>query len=202
MVFSQRVGQGLVLFSFEYNGGHLRLVIFSLTNKEDIPFDFGSEEDNQFYLAARFMTGRLLNIESVVRTFRPLGRNVRGFTVCNMRHNVLVFAFEYESDLERVLQGEPLSYDKYVVSFQQVDDDTAITEMECGFVSFWVQMHNLPVGRMKYEFASALGRTVGVVEHVAENEEEKGYEGCVCVRVKIDTSKSLCSGRKARLATG
>ena len=98
---------------------------FSLTEKEDEPFDFGSEEDNQFYLAARFMTGRLLNIESVVRTFRPLWRTfrplwrtVRGFTVWDMGHNVLVFAFEDVTDLERVLQGEPWSFDKYLVSFQ------------------------------------------------------------------------------------
>jgi hypothetical protein len=114
----------------------------SLTDKEEVPFDFGSEEDDQFYLTARFMTGRFLNIESMVRTFRPLWKTVRGFTVRDMGHNVLVFAFEDVTNLERVLQGEPWSYDKYLVSFQRVDVDTDVTEMECGFVSFWVQIHN------------------------------------------------------------
>ena len=73
--------------------------------------------------------------------------------------------------------------------------------MECGFVSFWVQIHNLPVGRMKQELASALGAAVGKVEHVAENEEEKGCDGCMRVRVRIDISKPLCRGRKARLSS-
>jgi hypothetical protein len=175
---------------------------FSLTETEEEPFDFGSEEDNQFYLAARFMTGRILNVESVVRTFRPLWRTVRGFTVRDMGHNVLVFAFEDVTDLEKVLQGEPWSFDKYLVSFQRVEIDTDVKEMECGFVSFWVQIHNLPVGRMKHELASALGAAVGKVEHVAENEAEKGCDDCMRVRVRIDISKPLCRGRKARLASG
>jgi hypothetical protein len=175
---------------------------FSLTETEEEPFDFGSEEDNQFYLAARFMTGRILNVESVVRTFRPLWRTVRGFTVRDMGHNVLVFAFEDVTDLERVLQGEPWSFDKYLVSFQRVDIDTDVKEMECGFALFWVQIHNLPVGRMKHELALALGAAVGKVEHVAENEAEKGRDGCMRVRVRIDISKPFCCGRKARLASG
>jgi hypothetical protein len=62
----------------------------SLTDKEEVPFDFGCEEDDQFYLTARFMTGRFLNIESVVRTFRPLWRTVRGFTVRDMGHKVRI----------------------------------------------------------------------------------------------------------------
>ena len=160
----------------------------SLTDKEEVPFDFGFKEDDQFYLAARFMTGRFLNIESVVRTFRPLWRTIRGFTAHDMGHNVLVFAFEDVTDLERVLQGEPWSYDKYLVSFQRVEVDTDVTEMECGYVSFWVQIHNLPIGRMKREFASVLGSAVGELEHVAESEEEKGCEGCMCIHVKLDIS--------------
>ena len=148
------------------------------------------------------MTGRLLNIESVVKTFRPLWRTVKGFTVRDMGHNVLVFAFEDEIDLETVLQGEPWSYNKYLVSFQRVGADIEVIEMECGFISFWVQLHNLPVGHMKYEFASAIGKAIGVVEHVSKNEEEKGCEGSMRVRVKIDISQPLCWGKLALLQVG
>ena len=55
-------------------------------------------------------------------------------------------------------------------------------------MSFWVQIHNLPIGRMKREFASVLGSAVGELEHVAESEEEKGCEGCMCIHVKLDIS--------------
>uniref|UniRef100_A0A2N9HU09 Reverse transcriptase domain-containing protein n=1 Tax=Fagus sylvatica TaxID=28930 RepID=A0A2N9HU09_FAGSY len=148
---------------------------FQLNDREEVPFEFGPEEEiEQFYLAARFMTSRVLNIESVVRTFKPLWRAAHGFTARDMGNNMLVFAFEDVSDLERVLQSEPWSYDKHLVSFQRVEADTSISEMDCQWVSFWVQIHNLPVRRMNHETASALGGTLGVVEKVVESEEERG----------------------------
>uniref|UniRef100_A0A2N9HFR8 Reverse transcriptase domain-containing protein n=1 Tax=Fagus sylvatica TaxID=28930 RepID=A0A2N9HFR8_FAGSY len=218
----ENVGSGLSLLS----GG-------STWEGEEVPFEFGPEEEiEKFYLAARFMTSRVLNIESVVRTFKPLWRAVHGFTARDMGNNMLVFVFEDVSDLERVLQSEPWSYDKHLVSFQRVEADTIISEMDCQWVSFvdrsfssqiilhdqsrlwecfrrpfritsfWVQIHNLPVRRMNHETASALGGTLGVVEKVVESEEERGREGCMRVRVKVDISKPLCRGRKARLLAG
>uniref|UniRef100_A0A2N9J884 Reverse transcriptase domain-containing protein n=1 Tax=Fagus sylvatica TaxID=28930 RepID=A0A2N9J884_FAGSY len=130
---------------------------FSLNDNEVAPFDFGStEDDNHFYLAARFMTTRVLNIESIVRTFRPLWRTFKGFSAQDMGNNMVVFTFEDEADMARVLQSEPWSYDKHLVSFQRVEADMAIEEMECRCVSFWVQMYNLPVRQMNKEAIIAL----------------------------------------------
>ena len=176
---------------------------FSLNDKEEVPFDFGpASEADVVYLAARFMTSRVINIESVVRTFRPLWRTVQGFTARDMGSNMLVFVFQDESDVERILSAEPWSYDKHLVSFQRVEADTSIAEMECRWVSFWVQIHNLPVRRMNHETASALGGTLGLVEKVVESDEERGCEGCIRVRVRLDISQPLCRGRKARLLAG
>jgi hypothetical protein len=112
---------------------------FSLTDKEEVPFDFGqAEKDDHYYLAARFMTSRGLNLESVVRTFTPLWRAEKGFTARDLGNNMVVFIFESEADLERVIQLEPWSYDKHLVSFQHVEADTSIAEMECKWCSFWV----------------------------------------------------------------
>uniref|UniRef100_A0A2N9HIC2 Uncharacterized protein n=1 Tax=Fagus sylvatica TaxID=28930 RepID=A0A2N9HIC2_FAGSY len=74
-----------------------------------------------------------------------------------MGNNMLVFAFEEESDLERVVHSEPWSYDKHLVTFQRVKADTSIAEMDCRWCSFWVQIHNLPVRRMNHDYAKALG---------------------------------------------
>ncbi len=115
---------------------------------------------------------------------------------------MLVFAFEEESDLERVVHSESWSYDKHLVTFQRVEADTSIAEMDCRWCSFWVQIHNLPVCRMNHDYAKVLGGVLGLVEQVAESEEERGREGCMRIRVKMDISKPLCRGRKARLSAG
>ena len=85
---------------------------FSLTDKAEVPFDFGqAKEGDHFYLAARFMTNRVFNLESVVRPFTPLWKAESGFTARDLGTNMVVFIFENESDLERVVQLEPWSYD-------------------------------------------------------------------------------------------
>ncbi len=55
---------------------------------------------------------------------------------------------------------------------------------------------------MNHDTASALGDTLGVVEKVVESDEERGQEGCIRVREKLDVSQPLCRGRKARLVDG
>jgi hypothetical protein len=61
---------------------------FFFTDKEDVSFEFGpADEVDLFFLAARFMTSRVINIELVVRTFTPLWRAVRGFTARDMGNN-------------------------------------------------------------------------------------------------------------------
>ncbi len=83
---SSRVG--FVFFFFLFLSGVVKMEDvsglwerFSLTEKEDVPFEFGpADEVDPFFLAARFMTSRTINIESVVRTFTPLWRAVQGFS--------------------------------------------------------------------------------------------------------------------------
>ena len=50
---------------------------------------------------------------------------------------------------------------------------------------------------MNHDTAFALGGTLGVVKKVVKSDEERGREGCIRVRVKLDVSQPLCRGRKA-----
>ncbi len=53
---------------------------------------------------------------------------------------------------------------------------------------------------MNHDYAKVLGKVLGLVEQVAESEEARGCEGCMRIRIKMDISKPLCRGRKARLS--
>ena len=44
----------------------------------------------------------------------------------DMGENTLLFNFNAESDLERVLSNEPWTYDKYVILFKQVEEDVVM----------------------------------------------------------------------------
>ena len=72
-------------------------------------------------------------MEAVVRTFHPLWRMKEGFEVTNAGNNVLHFAFEREVDVEKVLLGEPWSYDRNLVVLERFNGRKPISER-----SFWV----------------------------------------------------------------
>jgi hypothetical protein len=104
----------------------------------------------------------------VARTFKPLWKTKQSFTVQDLGRNRVAFVFEDEMDLERVLVNEPWSYDKSLVVFQRLHDDEALSDSKFSHVSFWVQLHNLPIRRMTAEAAETIGKSIGNVEKVAK----------------------------------
>ena len=113
-----------------------------------------------------------------------------------MHENKLVFEFENEVDLERVLESEPWTYDKHLVLFQRIDDTTTISSLSFSECSFWVQVHNLPIKSMTPELGMSIGSFIGKVVRVADSDENGTIGRSLRVWVSIDVSKSLSRGRK------
>lgn len=89
-------------------------------------------------IAAHFLTRRALNMEAVVRTFKPLWRVDFGFTVSNEGAHKVIFSFENSKDVDRILSGEPWSFDKSLVILQRYNRHTALDDLTFDKVSFWV----------------------------------------------------------------
>jgi hypothetical protein len=148
---------------------------FSLTSKEDPDVDLmNSSQRPEHILVAKFLTPRLLNIESVARTFKLLWKTRKNYTVQDLGSNRVAFVFDDAMDLERVLISEPWSFHKFLVVFNWLTGDTPISDLTFTHSSFWVQLHNLPVRKMMPDVAEIIGRTIGIVEKVADNDDEKG----------------------------
>ena len=176
---------------------------FSLSDFEGDGVDLTSETDQpKSYLAAKFLTRRSLNVEAVARTFKPLWRTDKSFTIRDMSDNIVVIVFDDEADRERVLQGEPWTYDKHLIVFQRITEEEAIEEVNFNEISFWIQLHGLLVRKMNQEAATLLAAPLGVIEQVAEGDSAIGNGQCLRIRVRLDISKPLCRGRKARFEKG
>ena len=68
-------------------------------NKEQSPIEF--------FIAAKFLTNRALNIEAIIRTFSPLWRAVNGFKVQNKGDHFLLFVFDNKKEVEKIFSSEP-----------------------------------------------------------------------------------------------
>ena len=98
---------------------------------------FATHEET-YSLAANFFTKHVINVEVVTRTFKQLWRTEKGFSARDMGDNLLLFEFEDEVDLERVLFSEPWSYNKYLVAFHKVVEDVEIEKVVFDQTTFWV----------------------------------------------------------------
>ena len=116
----------------------------SLSAREDMRITLSKKQvTSNYVVATKFYTRRALNMEVVVRMFCPLWHTNEGFGVMNVGNNVLLFVFEREVDAEKVLLGEPWSYDRHLVVLERFDGRKPISELEFKFCSFWVQIHEL-----------------------------------------------------------
>ena len=91
-----------------------------------------------FVLAVKFFTCRSLNLEAVAKMFRPLWHTRDNFEVNDVGNNKLLFAFQSEEDVEKVLMGEPWPFDRHLVVFQRYTTSTPIEELSFDKVSFWI----------------------------------------------------------------
>ena len=175
----------------------------SLNDKEDNLFDLSSDaQPDKPTLAAKFYTRRVINVEAIARTFKPLWQTRKSFSIQDVGDNMALIEFEEAADLERVLLGEPWSYNKYLIAFHRLSNEIAVEDLPFHQVDFWVQLHNLPVLNMKRRVAIAMGGYIGEVLPTPIQEEEAGNGKYMKVRVRVDITKPLCRGRKIGLGNG
>ena len=176
---------------------------FSLTESEGSMYnvDDGGLE-GKFLLAARFFTVRALNIEAIARTFKLLWHTKRGFEVRDMGDNRMLFIFSEKSDADRVLAGEPWSFDRFLVALKRIGRQTEMKGLVFDSAHFWLQVHDLPISSLKLRVAQDIASVAGEVLNTGAEDED--YEGSqfLRVRVKIDITKPLCRGRKIGLSSG
>lgn len=102
------------------------------------------------------------------QAWRPVG----SVKVENLRQKIFVFKFSIEEDKRKVLTGGPWHFDRALIVLEELKELRGIgnvAEQAFSHVSFWVQLHNVPLMCMDtntiWEIASKIGR----VEDVARD---------------------------------
>nr|POE69953.1 hypothetical protein CFP56_57754 [Quercus suber] len=110
----------------------------SLSSKEGDQMDLSKNRKIQgFALAAKFFSRRSVNVDAVAQTFRPLWRSSGNFHANDAKNSHVVFTFELEEDVEKVLMGEPWSFDRHLMAFTRYDGSVPVQDLHFDRVSFW-----------------------------------------------------------------
>ena len=112
---------------------------FSITEEEEQGADVPKQaKPCLFHLAAKFFMKRVMNVEAVAHTFKPLWKLCGELKIRDIGGNLLLFEFDDAMDLERVLEFEPWTYDKSLVVFQRAVDVESAPLLAFNSICFWV----------------------------------------------------------------
>ena len=159
------------------------------------------EAVTDFVLAAKFLTKRALNIDAIAKTFTPLWRSKNGFKIKKEGDHVILFTFDNREEIDQILKAESWSFDKHLMVLQRYDRETDVLGMQFNRITFWVQVHDIPIRFRTRKVAEKICGTIGTVHEPAEGTATEG-DGFIRVRVTIDMSQPLSRGKVISLESG
>lgn len=142
-------------------------------------------------LASRFLTKRVLNVDAVAQTIKPLWNLVGELKIRDIWEHIILFEFEDSLNLERVFEFEPWSYDKHLVAFQRVYDVELAPYLEFSRATFWIQFHNIPELSLKHKTGELIGKSMSEVLQVSNPEDDGSRGEFFRVQINLNISKSL-----------
>ena len=109
----------------------------TLTDQEGDDLRLNEEEAApEFTIAAKFFTKRVLNIKAIAKTFNPIWRSRNGFKVKKEDDHFMLFTFDNQEEMEKILVSEPWSSDEHLVVLQRYEKDVDL----CNMVSHLAQL--------------------------------------------------------------
>lgn len=147
-------------------------------------------------LIGKVLTGKNINKKAVMATIRK-GWNLDEETeIVEMASDTFVFKFKSMREKARILRGRPWTVQGALMSIQEWDEYSILSEVSFDHIPFWVQFHNVPLGLLEEETnVQNMGSLVGKLLWY-EQPTVKGRLGrCFGrARVLIDVNQPLVTG--------
>ena len=96
-------------------------------------------------LVGKILSMRGISHEGVKSALQQAWRPVGTINVESLRHKIFMFKFYSEEDKRRVLMGGPWHFDRALIVLEESRGIGNVTDQPFSHVSFWVQLHNVPL---------------------------------------------------------
>ena len=77
---------------------------------------------------------------------------------------MVLFVFDNSSDVERIIENQPWSFDKHLVVLQTFEEFSKLKDLVFDKALFWAQVHDIPIRYMSKKVAESIHETFGEVE--------------------------------------
>lgn len=142
-------------------------------------------------LVGKILLARGINREGLKTALYQAWRTVCDFKIESLGSNVFMFKFASEADKNRVLNRGPWHFDRALIVLQEPKGIGSIKKQAFSHVSFWIQIHNVPLMCMDTSIIRELGARVGRVQDIGTDAHEECFGEFVRIRVSVDITKPL-----------
>ena len=180
----------------------------TVTNEEEVSVNLGKEctratnERGNNCLVMKVLSHRGIMLDALRKNLRMLWKPNKSIQISLIDEEMYLVEFDDEKDKRRVMDMSPWHYEKQLVLLQCFEGDKDPKDILFQWSPFWVQMYNLPLKHRTRETSLAIGASLGEVLEVDVADSGVQWRKCLRVQVKIDVTRRLIRGRKAKVEDG
>lgn len=143
-------------------------------------------------IVGKLRSTKVQNVKAVKEIISKAWANHSKFSITELGENRFVFNFEKDSDVVDVLRKSPWFVMNHLMCLEYWESHTSCDGIDFNKSSFWMQIHNLPLGFMNVSNATTLLNKVGEILEVEDPiVEGKILRNFVRGRVRIKLAKPL-----------
>lgn len=174
----------------------------TIEEEEEGGLEYGQDDavsaaifDHDLCLIGRFLTNRTINFGSMRQVLASVWHPVKGVDIkegpTEAKTSLYIFQFFHELDLKRVIENGPWTFDNHLLLCRRKRQGEQITKAEIHETSFWVQIHDLPIGFMSMKVCQDIGNFIGIFLDSDPHNFDGGWRSFMRIRVSLDTRKPL-----------
>ena len=85
------------------------------------------------------------------------------FKMWDVGNHVVLFVFQTDTNADRVLMNEPWSFDKHLVLFKCLENNSSTQKINFFHTLFWIQLHGLPLNKLNINIVEEVRKIAGTV---------------------------------------
>lgn len=143
------------------------------------------------YLVGKVLLSQSINREGLKAAMQQVWKTVKEVKIKSMGDNIFLFKFASEKEKKRVLIGGPWHFDRVLIVLFEPTRIGDIKNQSFTHVTFWVQIHNIPIMCMNKEAIKKLGEKIETVEEIETDEAGECISLFARAKISIDITQPL-----------
>ncbi|XP_019198216.1 PREDICTED: uncharacterized protein LOC109192074 [Ipomoea nil] len=171
----------------------------ALEEEEEIGFEpvredvgvVAEEEEQRWVCVGGFLTTKVVKLEYMRQVMASVWQPVWGMHATEIQSGLFMFIFCDETDMRKVLDEGPWSFENSTLVCKQVEPGTRSASVELKSVDMWVQLYDLPLGYTSEAVLEQAANFIGTFVKVDDRYPGAPWKTFHRVRVSIPVDKPL-----------